>query len=118
MCTLAHLLYPAGTCLSYEKDEFQDRVGWNCCRRHVKSEEATSNTKIVANMPAAAAAATAATTSTFAATVITANIIDQTFTIFFGRREPPLLVTLKKIFMVTPNNHLFPTPITSEDQSL
>ena len=43
-------------------------------------------------MPTAAAAAAAAATSTFTATVITANIIDQTFTIFFGRREPPLLV--------------------------
>ena len=78
--------------LCFEKDEFQDRVGWNCCRRHVKGKEATSNTKIVANMPTAAAAAAAAATSTFTATVITANIIDQTFTIFFGRREPPLLV--------------------------
>ena len=68
-------------------------MGWNCCRRNVKGEEATSNTKIVANMPAAAAAAAAAAaTSTFAATVITANIINQTFTIFFSRREPPLLV--------------------------
>ena len=78
--------------LRFEKDEFQDRVGWNCCRRHVKGKEATSNTKIVANMPTAAAAAAAAATSTFTATVITANIIDQTFTIFFGRRELPLLV--------------------------
>ena len=78
--------------LRFEKDEFQDRVGSNCCRRHVKGKEATSNTKIVANMPTAAAAAAAAATSTFTATVITANIIDQTFTIFFGRREPPLLV--------------------------
>ena len=78
--------------LRFKKDEFQDRVGWNCCRRHVKGKEATSNTKIVASMPAAAA--TAAGTSTFTATVITANIIDQTFTIFFGRREPPLLVIL------------------------
>ena len=67
-------------------------MGWNRCRRHVKVKEATSNTKIVANMPSAAAAAAAAATSTFTATVITANIIDQTFTIFFGRREPPLLV--------------------------
>ena len=78
-------------------------MGWNCCRRHVKGEEATSNTKIVANMPAAAAAATAAATSTFAATVITANIIDQTFTIFFGRREPPLLV-----FLTYENSFFFP----------
>ena len=78
--------------LGYEKEESQDRVGWNCCRRHVKGEEAISNIKIVANMPAAAAAAAAAATSTFAATVITANIINQTFTIFFGRREPPFLV--------------------------
>ena len=45
-------------------------VGWNCCGGYVKVEEATSNTKIVANMPAAAAAAA---TSTFAATIITAN---------------------------------------------
>ena len=30
--------------------------------------------------------------STFAATIITANIIDQTFTIFFGWQEPSLLV--------------------------
>ena len=44
-------------------------MGWNCCRGHVKGEEATSNTKIVANMPAAAAAAAAAATSTFAATI-------------------------------------------------
>ena len=76
--------------LGFEKDEFQDRVGWNCCRGHVKGEEATSNTKIVANMPAAAAAAAAAT-STFAAIVITANI-DQTFSIFFSQQELPLLV--------------------------
>ena len=51
--------------LCFKKDVFQDRMGWNCCRRHVKGEEATSNTKIVANMPAAAAAAAAAATSTF-----------------------------------------------------
>ena len=62
-------------------------MGWNCCRRHVKGEEATSNTKIVANMPAAAAGAAAAATSTFAATIITANIIDQTFTRFFSVGE-------------------------------
>ena len=43
-------------------------------------------------MPTAAAAAAAAATSTFTATIITANIINQTFTIFFSRREPPLLV--------------------------
>ena len=73
-----------------KKDEFQDRMGWNCCRRHVKGEEATSNTKIVANMPAPAAAAAA--TSTFAAIIITANILNQTFTILFSWREPPLLV--------------------------
>ena len=73
--------------LRFEKDEFQDRVGWNCCRRHVKGKEATSNTKIVANMPTAAAAAAAAATSTFTATVITANIIDQTFTRFFSVGE-------------------------------
>ena len=73
--------------LRFEKDEFQDRVGSNCCRRHVKGKEATSNTKIVANMPTAAAAAAAAATSTFTATVITANIIDQTFTRFFSVGE-------------------------------
>ena len=73
--------------LRFEKDEFQDRVGSNCCRRHVKGKEATSNTKIVANMPTAAAAAAAAATSTFTATVITANIIDQTFTQFFSVGE-------------------------------
>ena len=77
--------------LGFEKDEFWDGMGRNCCRRHVKVEEATCNPKIVANMPTAAATA-AATTSTSAATIITANIIDQTYTIFFGRREPPLLV--------------------------
>ena len=49
-------------------------------------------------MPAAAAAAAAAGTSTFTATVITANIIDQTFTIFFGLREPPLLVLFHDLF--------------------
>ena len=74
--------------LVFEKGGFQDKMNQSCCRKHVKGGEATSNNKIVANMPA-----TAAATSTFAATVITANIIDQTFTIFFGRREPPLLVT-------------------------
>merc|ERR1739838_890464 len=73
--------------LRFEKDEFQDRVGSNCCRRHVKGKEATSNTKIVANKPTAAAAAAAAATSTFTATVITANIIDQTFTRFFSVGE-------------------------------
>ena len=52
----------------------------SCCRKHVKGGEATSNTKIVANMPAAAAAVTVVT---FTATVIIANIIDQTFMIFF-----------------------------------
>ena len=52
----------------------------SCCRKHVKGGEATSNTKIIANMPAAAAAVA---TSTFTATVITANIVYQTFMIFF-----------------------------------
>ena len=42
----------------------------NCCREHVK---------IIAKKPAAAAAVA---TSTFAAIVITANIIYQTFMIF------------------------------------
>ena len=32
-------------------------MGWNCCKRHVKGEEETSNTKVFANMTAAAAAA-------------------------------------------------------------
>ena len=73
-------------------------MGWNCCRGHVKGEEATSNTKIVANMPAATAAAAAAATSTFAAIVIIANIINQNFTIFFGRQEPPLLVLILGIY--------------------
>ena len=50
-------------------------------------------------MPAAAAAATAAATSTFAATVITAIIIVQTFTIFFARREPPLLVYINCLLL-------------------
>merc|ERR1712033_80003 len=59
--------------LRFEKDEFQDRVGSNCCRRHVKGKEATSDTKIVADMPTAAAAAAAAGTSTFTATAITGN---------------------------------------------
>ena len=42
-------------------------MGSNCCRRHVKGKEATSNTKIVANMPTAAAAAAAAATASAAA---------------------------------------------------
>ena len=68
--------------LGFEKDKFQERVG----------EEATSNTEIVANMPAVAAAGVAAATSIFTATIVTANNIDQTFMIFFGRREPLLLI--------------------------
>ena len=65
-------------------------VKQNCSRRHVKGEKTTNNIKIVANMPAAATAATATATSTFAATVIIANIIDQTFMIFFpvGKSRP------------------------------
>ena len=80
--------------LVFERDEFQGKVNQDCCRRHVKGEEATSNTKIVANMPTAAAAAADAAalvaTSTFAATIIIASVIDQTFTIFFmdGESHP------------------------------
>ena len=73
-------------------------MGWNCCRGHVKGEEATSNTKIVANMPAATAAAAAAATSTFAAIVIIANIMDQNLKTFFGWQEQPLLVLILDIY--------------------
>ena len=48
----------------------------SCCRKHVKGGEATSNTKIVANIPATI--------------VIIANIIDQTFMIFCPVRESAL----------------------------
>ena len=65
----------------------------NCCRRYVKGGKITNNTKIIANMLAAAtpaAAAAAAVTSAFAVIVIIANIIDQTFMIFFpvGESRP------------------------------
>ena len=65
-------------------------------------------------MPAAAAAATAAATSTFTASVITANIIDQTFTIFFGRREPPLLVLYFKPDPLVESARLCYTPFGND----
>ena len=49
-------------------------------------------------VPTLTAAAAAAATSTFAAIVIIANIINQNFTIFFGRQEPPLLVLILGIY--------------------
>ena len=61
--------------LVFERDEFQGKVNQDCCRRHVKGEEATSNTKIVVGAAAAALVAT----SSFAATIIIVNTIDQTF---------------------------------------
>ena len=72
--------------LVFGKDGFHEKRKRNCCRKHVKDGEATSNTKIVTNMPAAPAAAT----STFATPVIVANIIDQILKIFFpvGKGRP------------------------------
>ena len=62
--------------LVFEKGRFQDKINTSCCRKHVKGGEATSNTKIVANIPATI--------------VIIANIIDQTFMIFLpGQGERP-----------------------------
>ena len=80
--------------LIFDKEEFNDKVNQNCCTRPVKGEETTSNTKIVANMPAtvtaAAVAAAATSTSGFAAIVVTVNTINQTFMIFFpvGESRP------------------------------
>ena len=56
-----------------------------------KGGEATTNTKIVAIMPAAAAA-----TSTSTATVFISKIIDQTLVIFFpvGESRPYLYILL------------------------
>ena len=61
------------------KNEFQEKVNYNCCRRPVKGEEINCSPKIVATMPTAASSNLG-----FAATITIATdtTIDQSFMIF------------------------------------